>query len=56
MRRTQYVGGHYRTSKNGNVHWVSGHSRNDYGSGCLWLFTAGLSAPFALALLTRVWS
>jgi len=30
MRRRQYVGGHYRTSKNGNTYWVSGHTRNDY--------------------------
>jgi len=29
MRRRQYVGGHYRTSKNGNTYWVSGHMRND---------------------------
>ena len=29
MRRTQYVGGHYRTSKTGKNYWVSGHMRND---------------------------
>ena len=32
MHRRQWVGGHYRTSKKGKVFWVSGHTRNDYGS------------------------
>ena len=35
MRRTQYVGGHYRTSSKGKTYWVNGHTRNDYGNdGC----------------------
>jgi len=29
MRRTQYVSGHYRTSKTGKTYWVGGHVRND---------------------------
>ena len=29
MRRTQYVGGHYRRGKNGGRHWVRGHVRNE---------------------------
>ena len=29
QRRTQFVRGHYRTSKNGKTYWVSGHVRND---------------------------
>ena len=53
MRRTQYVRGHYRTSKNDNVYYVSGHMRNDYGDpdgqGCalagIWIFSLIL-APF----------
>ena len=31
MHRTQYVGGHYRTSSKGKIYWVNGHMRNDYG-------------------------
>ena len=31
MRRTQWVGGHYRTSKKGKLYYVRGHMRNDYG-------------------------
>ena len=46
MRRRQWVGGHYRTSKNGKTYWVGGHMRNDYGSddgtGCLWMAIFGL--------------
>lgn len=37
MRRTQYVRGHYRRSRNGNSYYVGGHVRNDYGgdgTGC----------------------
>ena len=30
MRRTQWVGGHYRTSSTGKTYWVNGHVRNDY--------------------------
>lgn len=33
MRRTQYVRGHYRTSRTGKTYYVSGHMRNDYGNG-----------------------
>ena len=48
MRRTQYVSGHYRTSKNGNTYWVGGHVRNDRGPTPQWL--SGCMAVLALAI------
>ena len=48
MRRRQYVGGHYRTSRNGKTHWVEGHWRNDYGEGDA---TGCLSACVVLGLI-----
>jgi len=58
MRRRQYVGGHYRTSRNGKTHWVEGHWRNDYGegdaTGCLsaCVFVAFLLLVFILAAIS----
>ena len=48
MRRTQYVSGHYRTSKNGKTYWVEGHVRNDPGPAPPWL--SGCMAVLALSI------
>ena len=49
MRRSQYVRGHYRTSKNGNTYWVGGHSRNGSSSDLDWIVI--IIALLALAFL-----
>ena len=69
LRRTQYVRGHYRTSKNGTTHYVSGHVRNDCGDsggqGCalagIWIlclvfapFTKGVTLLLGIALTLAV--
>ena len=53
QRRSQYVSGHYRTGENGDLHWVDGHTRNDYagdGKGCLtglWFMIIGVIVALA---------
>jgi len=70
LRRSQYVRGHYRRGKNGDLHWVSGHMRNDTNVGCGfqvfwgWIIvgwipafhvSSGNSLVFLLVWLAPVW-
>jgi hypothetical protein len=60
LRRSQYVRGHYRRGKNGDLHWVSGHMRNETNVGCgfqvffVWIIVGWIPAFYSASGSTLI--